>query len=90
MNSVSYAFGYIIDIQNIDDETTFITIGKDINNIYSYITLVASPRTLVLNTECNEISIEDLNLRDTILAYHSNAMTKSIPPQTKVYIIEVK
>lgn len=90
MNYVSYAFGYIIDIRKIDDETTFITIGKDINDIYTYITLVASPRTLILDPEYNEISIDDLNLRDTVLAYHSNAMTMSIPPQTNVYIIEVK
>lgn len=90
MKYVSYSFGYIIDIQNIDDNTIFITIGKDINNIYTYITLVASPKTLVLDSEYNEISIGDLNIKDTVFAYHSNAMTMSIPPQTQVYIIEVK
>lgn len=90
MKYVSYSFGYIIDIRKIDAETTFITIGKDINDIYTYITLVASPRTLILDPEYNEISIDNLNLRDTVLAYHSNAMTMSIPPQTNVYIIEVK
>ncbi|WP_042275026.1 hypothetical protein [[Clostridium] dakarense] len=90
MKYLSYSCGYIIDIRKIDNDTTFITIGKDINNIYSYLTLVVSPKTLILDPECNEISIEGLNLRDTILAYHSNAMTKSIPPQTKAYIIEVK
>ncbi|MBO3443529.1 hypothetical protein [Clostridium sp. CCUG 7971] len=90
MKYVSYACGYIVDIRKIDNETTFITIGKDINNIYTYITLVVSPKTLILDSECNEISITNLNIRDTVLAYHSNAMTMSIPPQTKAYIIELK
>ncbi|MEG2363405.1 MAG: hypothetical protein RSC26_07855 [Terrisporobacter sp.] len=62
----------------------------DPNNIYTQTRLVYSEETLILNCEYNEISINDLRVGDFIVAYHSNAMTISIPPQTSVYIIEVK
>ena len=52
--------------------------------------LVYSEETIILDHEYNEIGIEDLKVGDTVVAFHSNAMTMSIPPQTSVFIIEVK
>lgn len=68
----------------------FITIGKIPGDIYTYTRLVYSEETIILDHEYNEIGIEDLKIGDTVVAFHSNAMTMSIPPQTSVFIIEVK
>ncbi len=90
MKYASYNFGYIVEIQPLDDGNTFVTIARDINNINTYIRLVVSDKTLILNEECNEIQVSDLNIGNCIFVYHSNAMTASIPPQTNAFIIEVK
>lgn len=83
--------GCILDISTSSDKKyKYITIGDDINNIYTQTRLVYSKETLIVNCEYNEITIKDLMIGDCIVAYHSNAMTMSIPPQTSVYIIEVK
>ena len=68
----------------------FITIAKKPKDMYTYTRLVYSQKTIILDHEYNEISVDDLNVGDTIVAFHSNAMTMSIPPQTSVFIIEVK
>ena len=90
MKYVSYNFGYIVKIQPFDDGNTFVTIARDVNDIYTYIRLVVSNKTLILNQECNEIQVSDLSIGNCILVYHSNAMTASIPPQTNAFIMEVK
>ena len=40
--------------------------------------------------DLKKLSFNDLKIGDTILAFHSNIMTMSIPPQTSAFIIEVK
>ena len=91
MKCCSYKKGTIIEINSdVNGEFKFITIAEDVNNIYTFVRLVYSNETIILDCEYNEISIEELNLGDSIFVYHSNIMTMSIPPQTKAYVIEVK
>lgn len=91
MKCCSYTIGTIIDISdNINEKYKFITIAKKPDDIYTYIKLVYSQETIILNHEYNEITINDLKVGDTIVAFHSNAMTMSIPPQTSACIIELK
>ena len=91
MSCCSYKIGSIIEISDsIDEKYKFITIAKIPDDIYTHIKLVYSKETIILDYEYNEISIDDLDIGDTIVAFHSNIMTMSIPPQTSVYIIELK
>lgn len=91
MGCCSYSIGTIVDISdNINEKYKFITIAKIPGDIYTYTRLVYSKETIILDCEYKEISIDELNIGDTIVAFHSNAMTMSIPPQTSVFIIEVK
>ena len=87
----SYKIGTILDISDsFDGNYKFITIGNDPKDIYSQVRLVYSNETLIVNCEYNEISVYDLYVGNRIVAYHSNVMTMSIPPQTNALIIEVK
>ena len=89
MKCCSYKIGTIVEIVDSNDiRYKLVTIGKNPNDIYTR--LVVSDETLIVNWEYNEITVEDLNVGDLVVAYHSNAMTMSIPPQTNAYIIEVK
>ncbi|WP_373599086.1 hypothetical protein [Paraclostridium bifermentans] len=91
MKYSSYKIGNIIKIQDIEGQPyKFITIGTDPSDIYTFTKLIYSDETLIVDCEYNEISIDDLKIGDKVVAYHSNIMTLSIPPQTQVYIIEVK
>ena len=91
MKYCSYKKGIIVEIRSSsNDEYKYITIAEDVNNIYTFTKLVYSQKTIILNCEYNEIPVEDLKVGDTVFVYHSNIMTMSIPPQTVVYIIEVK
>ena len=91
MKCCSYKIGRIVEIMDSGDSRyKLVTIGKDITDIYTFTRLVVSNETLILNSEYNEITVNDLNLGDLVVAYHSNVMTMSIPPQTSAYIIEVK
>lgn len=91
MNYCTMKTGCILEISNSTDKNyRYIIIGDDLNNIYTQTKLVFSEQTLIVNCEYNKISIDDLRVGDFVVAYHSNAMTMSIPPQTSVYIIEVK
>ena len=91
MKCCSYKVGTIVEISDsIDEKYKFITIAKKPGDIYTYTRLVYSDETIILNHEYNEIGIDDLKIGDTILAFHSNIMTMSIPPQTSAFIIEVK
>lgn len=91
MKYASFRVGTIIDIEDIQGQPyKFITIATNPKDIYTFTKLIYSDQTLILDCEYNEIGIEDLNIGDKILAYHSNVITMSIPPQTQVYIIEVK
>ncbi|MDK2561971.1 hypothetical protein QOZ84_00295 [Romboutsia sedimentorum] len=91
MKCCSYKNGVIVEISNSSNsDYKYITIAKDINDIYTFIRLVYSKETIILNCEYNEISVDDLNIGDFVFVYHSNIMTMSIPPQSVAYIIEVK
>lgn len=91
MKCCSYKIGTIVEIVDSNDiRYKLVTIGKNPNDIYTFTRLVVSDETLIVNWEYNEITVEDLNVGDLVVAYHSNAMTMSIPPQTNAYIIEVK
>ncbi len=91
MKYASYKIGNIVDIQDIKGQPyKFITIATNPCDIYTFTRLIYSGQTLILDCEYNELTIKDLNIGDKVIAYHSNAMTMSIPPQTQVYIIEVK
>ena len=91
MYCCSYKVGTIVEISDtLDGKYKFITIGKVPKDIYTYIKLVYSDETIILNHEYNEIGISDLKVGDRIVAFHSNMMTMSIPPQTSVYVIELK
>lgn len=90
MKYCSYSIGMVLDISiSSDNQYRYITIGKSPHDISSYITLVYSDKTLVLDSNYDEIKIKEVNIGDTIVAYHSNAMTKSIPPQTTAYVIKL-
>lgn len=91
MKCCSYKNGVIVEISNSSNsDYKYITIAKDINDIYTFIRLVYSKETIILNCEYNEIAVDDLNIGDFVFVYHSNIMTMSIPPQSVAYIIEVK
>lgn len=89
MKYCSYKIGYIVEIADSEDKQyKFITIAKNINDMYTYTKLVYSDQTLVLDWNYNEIGVGDLTIGDYVVSYHSNAMTMSIPPQTTAYIIK--
>lgn len=91
MKCCSYKIGVIVEIMDSNDERyKLVTIGQNTKDIYTFTRLVVSDETLILDRKYNEITVEDLNIGDLVVAYHSNIMTMSIPPQTSAYIIEVK
>lgn len=91
MKYTNYKVGNIVDISDINGQPyKFITIATNPKDIYTFTKLIYSDQTLIFDCEYNEISIDDLAIGDKVVAYHSNIMTMSIPPQTQVYIIEVK
>ncbi|MCC3863585.1 hypothetical protein K0040_04560 [Terrisporobacter petrolearius] len=91
MKCCSYKIGVIVEIMDSNDERyKLVTIGQNPKDIYTFTRLVVSDETLIVDREYNEITVEDLNIGDLVVAYHSNIMTMSIPPQTSAYIIEVK
>ena len=91
MKYVNYKFGNIVDIRSIKGQPyRVITIATNSKDIYTFTRLIYSNQTLILDCEYNEISIDKLNVGDKIVAFCSNAMTMSIPPQTQVFIIELK
>lgn len=91
MKNCSYKIGCIVEIIDIPGKPyKFITIADNPNDIYTFTKLIYSEQTLILNCEYSEITVDDLQIGDRVVAFHSNAMTMSIPPQTQVYIIEVK
>lgn len=91
MKYCSYKMGIIVEVtESSNEKYKYITIAKNPKDIYSFTRLVYSEQTLILNCEYEQISVEKLNVGDVVVAFHSNVMTKSIPPQTTAFIIEVK
>ena len=91
MKCCSCKIGRIVEISDSpDNQYKFITIAMNPRDVYTYTRLVYSDTTLISDGECNEIRVEDLKIGDLVVAYHSNAMTMSIPPQTSAYIREVR
>lgn len=91
MKCCSYKIGVIVEITDSSaGNHTLVTIAGDPKDIYTFTRLGISDETLILDCEYNEITVYDLKVGDLIVAFHSNIMTMSIPPQTSAYIIEVK
>ena len=89
MKWCSYRVGIIVDISDsFDDQHKYITIGSSPYDVNTFIKLVCNEKTLVLGPKYREIRLEDLEVGDLVVAYYSNAMTKSIPPQATAYIIK--
>lgn len=79
----------IVDISStFNDQYKTITIGSSPYDVNTFIRLVCNGTTLVLDSRYEEIRLEDLEVGDLVVVYHSNAMTKSIPPQATAYIIK--
>lgn len=87
----AFRAGQIIDIQDIPEQgIKFVTIATDPENIYTATRLIASDKTLVMDSNHEEITLDDLKVGDDVFVYHSMAMTMSIPPQTQAFVIEVR
>ncbi|MGL5346602.1 MAG: hypothetical protein ACRDA3_04585 [Peptostreptococcaceae bacterium] len=91
MKYSSYQMGTIVEItESSNEKFKYITIAKNPEDVYTHVKLVYSEQTLILNCEYAQIPLEKLKVGDIVMAFHSNAMTLSIPPQTTVYILELK
>lgn len=91
MQCCSFKIGIIVEIMDSNDERNkLVTIAQNPKDIYTFTRLVVSEETLILSCEYNEITVDDLRVGDLVVAFHSNVMTLSIPPQTNAFIIEVK
>ena len=82
-------------IRDITSErgNTFVTItytNRQNNQLNEQtITLVVSPRTIILNTNSSPTSSNALRVGMTINASFSASMTRSIPPQAITYLIKI-
>lgn len=82
-------------IENISTErgSTFVTVRyrEAGNNRWNEqtVVLVVGPRTVILNRNGRRVSPMALNRGMIIDAIASSAMTRSIPPQTNVYVIQI-
>lgn len=45
--------------------------------------------TKIINKKSKEVNLSDIKENDTIIVYHSKAMTRSLPPQTYGYVVIV-
>ena len=91
MQCCSFKTGIIVEIMDSNDERyKLVTIAQNPKDIYTFTRLVVSEENLILSCEYNEITVDDLRVGDLVVAFHSNVMTMSIPPQTNAFIIEVK
>ena len=83
---VLFKQGIIIDINHHKD-TTYITLGKSVEDIESSTILKVGKDTIIVDKQGNKLKVNDLKVGDNIGAYHSMVMTFSIPPQTEAYKI---
>ena len=82
-------------IENISSEnaTLFVTVSyTDCPNcarMNQTVRLVVGPNTVILNERGNTIPASDLRVGMTINAVISSAMTRSIPPQSSAFFIQI-
>lgn len=85
-----------IDEISSERENTLVTVtyrgmtgGPNSRRNEQTVRLVVSPRTIILNTNGVPVPVSALNTGMIINAFISSAMTRSIPPQTNAYLIEI-
>ncbi|HKM01959.1 MAG: hypothetical protein GX818_06970 [Tissierellia bacterium] len=77
-----------------ENRTSFVTISYgvlgDFNTInMELVRLVVDGNTIIRNRRGRRISIRDLNVGNVVDASFSTAMTRSIPPQSRAFMIRV-
>jgi hypothetical protein len=78
--------GYITDIKHIENNT-MLTVTYDNNR---KIIFIVGKDTIITNSITNEkMQPKDLEQGDTIVVLHDSMMTRSLPPQTIAYKIDV-
>lgn len=89
MKYFSYKIGNIIKITDVlNNAYKHITIAKDSDNVYTHTIIVYSEQTLVLDSDYTEISVDELKIGDLIVAFYSNTVTTSVPPQAIAYVVK--
>lgn len=87
------AFNAVIQDISSNRTTRFITISYEecvrCNNREKIVTLIADNDTIILGQRGNNIPASDLQRGMTINASFSAAMTRSIPPQSRAFVIQV-
>lgn len=76
-----------------DNRTSFVTISyrvRDFNIILTeLVTLVVDRNTIIRNRQGRRISVRDLRVGNVVNASFSAVMTRSIPPQSRAFMITV-
>ncbi len=76
-----------------DNRTSFVTISyrvRDFNIILTeLVTLVVDRNTIIRNRQGRRISVRDLTVGNVVDASFSAVMTRSIPPQSRAFMITV-
>lgn len=87
------AFNAVIQDISSNRTTRFITISYDecvrCDNREKIVTLIADRDTIIIGQRGNSISADNLQRGMTINASFSAAMTRSIPPQSQAFVIQV-
>lgn len=87
------AFNAVIQDISYNRTTRFITISYDecvrCNNREKIVTLIVDRDTIIIGQRGNNIPASDLQRGMTINAAFSAAMTRSIPPQSRAFVIQV-
>lgn len=87
------AFNAVIQDISSNRTTRFITISYDecvrCNNREKIVTLIVDRDTIIIGQRGNNIPASDLQRGMTINAAFSAAMTRSIPPQSRAFVIQV-
>ena len=91
--SLIYISNAIIDEISSEGNSTLITVsymdGSGNRGNEQTVRLAVNPRTIILNSNENPIPVASLNEGMTINAVFSSAMTRSLPPQSTAYLIEI-
>lgn len=92
-NSVMNINNALIENINFDNATTFITVTyrnpPTPRGMRQTVVLTADRRTIVLDENGNNIPVRRLHPGMTVNTTVSQAMTRSIPPQTNAHVIKI-
>lgn len=92
MSFISISDGTIEEIST-ERKTTFVTItyseGAGNRRNEQTVRLVVTPRTIILGTNRTPVHVTALRVGMTVNAVFSTVMTRSIPPQSDAYIIQI-